>query len=366
MDFCDYATTDLERLLSLLESGELRNPPSAVGLESVGLGDLRSCDLQKQTPEANLAALQAVLHERRKAPVTQLDLVWSGPDTGRSHARSTGVVLRELFRQARKSVVLGGCYTSCGKDIFKPLHAAMRDHGVRAIFCLDLAANRKASTSISPESRARALARKFLEHDWPFGTPIPEIYYDPESLKPNAKGALHAKCVVIDEEISLVTSANFTYSGQGLNIEVGVQIENRDFAQTLSGQFLDLISHGHLIRCLVGPRDVWNEGELHQDSDWEEFFEDIEEEYLELAKALAQLGVRAPQDFGSDLAVGTTMSGLQSLLDWTFEDRTLQLVPKESQEGLAPGSPNWIYVAPDDDPEHIAGQINSFFLRKSA
>jgi phosphatidylserine/phosphatidylglycerophosphate/cardiolipin synthase-like enzyme len=54
--------------------------------------------------------------------------------------------------------------------------------------------------------------------------------------------SLHAKCIVVDEERTLITSANFTERGQTRNIEAGVLIEDRGFAEELGAQWRQLIA----------------------------------------------------------------------------------------------------------------------------
>jgi len=92
-------------------------------------------------------------------------------------------------------------------------------------------------------------AAEFLAKNWPFGDPYPDIYYDPRTVTPNSKVSLHAKCLVIDEARALVTSANFTFSGQQRNIEMGVLIEDPSLATRLVHQWRALIDTG-----LVVPR----------------------------------------------------------------------------------------------------------------
>lgn len=366
MDLRQATTPDLERLLELLEDEELSNPPSEMSLASVGLSQLADCGLSKATPEAVLAAVKAVLQERSAAPKTQLELVWSGPNHLHNQTRNTAVVVRELFRKAKESVLIGGCYFSNGQEIFKPLHAVMRDHGVKAKFCLDLSNWSPKSAALSPESMARQAARRFLKSHWPFGAPLPELYYDPRSFDKDSASLLHAKCVVIDGKTSLVTSANFTRSGQGNNLEVGVQIQEAAFSTRLQSQFLDLISSGLLVHCPIKCDELWDQDTVHEDSDWKEILEDMDEDFVELARALAKLGVRAPTDYGSDLAVGGRMSGCVSILDWDLGEDTLSLVDAVDKEMLTPSPSSWLFVNSDQDAKELASQINSNLSSLSA
>ena len=91
----------------------------------------------------------------------------------------------------------------------------------------------------------------FLEGNWLFGEPLPEIYFDPRTAVAQAKCSLHAKCIIVDETRTLVTSANFTDRGQTRNIEAGVLIDDPDFATNLVAQWERLIAAG-LVRQYGG------------------------------------------------------------------------------------------------------------------
>ena len=49
--------------------------------------------------------------------------------------------------------------------------------------------------------------------------------------------SVHAKCVVVDETTTLITSANFTDRGQSRNIEVGVLLQGSRLAKQMITQF---------------------------------------------------------------------------------------------------------------------------------
>jgi phosphatidylserine/phosphatidylglycerophosphate/cardiolipin synthase-like enzyme len=59
------------------------------------------------------------------------------------------------------------------------------------------------------------------------------------------------KCIVVDDERSFVTSANFTGRAQSRNIEAGVLIEDKAFAEELAGHWRQLVSEG-LVQKYLG------------------------------------------------------------------------------------------------------------------
>jgi phosphatidylserine/phosphatidylglycerophosphate/cardiolipin synthase-like enzyme len=53
----------------------------------------------------------------------------------------------------------------------------------------------------------------------------------------------HAKFVCIDHRFLLVTSANFSWSAENANLELGVLIDNRNLAEAVEHQMQDAESH---------------------------------------------------------------------------------------------------------------------------
>ena len=59
---------------------------------------------------------------------------------------------------------------------------------------------------------------------------------------------MHAKCVVVDARRVLVTSANFSYTAQEKNVEVGVGLDDPRLAARLRAQFDTLVKRGDMVR----------------------------------------------------------------------------------------------------------------------
>jgi phosphatidylserine/phosphatidylglycerophosphate/cardiolipin synthase-like enzyme len=55
---------------------------------------------------------------------------------------------------------------------------------------------------------------------------------------------MHAKCVVVDESIAFVTSANFTTAAQHKNVELGVLVRDAVFARRVASQWRNLVARG--------------------------------------------------------------------------------------------------------------------------
>ena len=53
--------------------------------------------------------------------------------------------------------------------------------------------------------------------------------------------ALHAKVISVDQQDTLITSANLSYHGQEGNIELGTKIHSRDLARQVEDVFTKLV-----------------------------------------------------------------------------------------------------------------------------
>ena len=232
---CLLTTENLAEVVAALRSGRLAPPYTPLLLHRYVL-------------EALSAAVAAELEARAGGGVSPrhladgLDLVWTGPETPGVVNRDTPVVVREMFRSARESVLVVGYAVYQGHVVFRELADRMdADPGLRVRMFLDV--RRPPNDHSSPSELVRAFADRFLRNDWPGDRP-PQLYYDPRSLAddPAGRSSLHAKCVVVDREQAFVSSANFTEAAHNRNIEVGVYLRSPTFAGRLAEHVESLAS----------------------------------------------------------------------------------------------------------------------------
>ena len=217
------------------------------------LGELRELSESGMAPPHIAHMLRLLAEERAAAQAIadRVELVWSGTEVMGSSSRDTSVVVQELFREARESVLIASYALDTGSKaeaLFGPLAARMDaepDLHVR----LFVNVHRKHGDVTADVVLLREFADTFRQKVWP-GERLPDVFYDPRSLASEGKkrASLHAKCIVIDEDRALITSANFTEAAHERNIEAGAVITDTILSRALKAQFDTLVDHGALKR----------------------------------------------------------------------------------------------------------------------
>jgi len=183
-----------------------------------------------------------------------VDLVLSGPEVSGIPTSDTFAAVRKLIDSAVSEVLIVGYVIHQGRRIFERLAVRMDEVSeLRVMLCLDIP--RKRTDTSLPEEIVKRFAHDFREHQWP-GKRMPNLFYDPRSLSESwdKRSSLHAKCMVIDRKVALVTSANFTEAAQQRNIEAGVLVKAPWIVERLVDYFEGLIADKQLIACSLGKQ----------------------------------------------------------------------------------------------------------------
>lgn len=266
----EVSTEDLRQLAAAISNGELSLPLTQSSLTFRGFGHLATvlAPFFGLTQVPLLALVHSVLAERRRFLGKKLDLVWSGSDAGMSYARYTKIVVPELIGSARHRVTVAGYSFDGGAGIFEALHQAMNERQVAVRFFLDIEqlcarleqklwADKQRRARLDPLRQAKAAGPEPYAHEvlslfrelyWPYAGKAPDLFYDPRTADRRVFASLHAKCLIVDDERVLITSANFTGRGQERNIEVGALIHDRGYAGALEHQWNNLVESGDVVR----------------------------------------------------------------------------------------------------------------------
>jgi len=219
---------------------------SALGLRAGGeevaaaLGDLERLGISGAAAAAWIRELEAVAL-RSPSP----DLVWSGPEVPGLHARDTRRVYDELLGSAEHSIWVSTFVYFDGPRAFEVLARRMEERpDLRVVLLLNI--QRRRGDTTCAEDLVRSFADRFWGLDWP-GSSKPGVYYDPRSLELDGPGGiLHAKAVVVDDEVVFVTSANLTEAALDRNFELGLLVRDRALAASVSRHFRVLIDRSML------------------------------------------------------------------------------------------------------------------------
>lgn len=235
---------ELEALANALVAGRVPIPVSHFALRRVVTAATESlvaevAELIVATSATGTAmTLRLLAQQRKQLSQATPELVWTGPDATTS-LRDTAIVASQLFARAKRTVLLAGFVVVNGKSLFRALAQRL---DAEPEFSVTMFVNVKHERG-APDDSVLAHARDFKNRQWP-GRRLPVVYYDPRALEasPRERAVLHAKCIVVDGECALVTSANFTPHAQRRNIELGVMLESVTFAQQIEAQFRTLVN----------------------------------------------------------------------------------------------------------------------------
>lgn len=215
------STTEIQRRLSLATTAATslaRNLREISSIRDVTKHDIR-------VAMASLAHARMIAADGDKL----VEVVCTAPSRFGIPVRTTFATAVEMIRAAHQEIVLVGyVFTEGARELIEELAMARRDRGLRVM----LIGNRMQA------------CLPILNSIWPADTPRPQIFtreIDPE----DPMAALHAKLLICDNNVALVTSANFSYHGLHENIEIGVKVRSVSMNR-LTELFQAMISMGEL------------------------------------------------------------------------------------------------------------------------
>lgn len=248
------ARAELELLRKVIAKRQLPTPLTQAGLSSIGKGALFSKlgPLAGAGEQAALALIDLALAlgdaPAGIAPAVQAPvLAWTVPDVTMlgGGIRATTAVVLELLASAKQRVVIAGYELNYGSVLFQPLHEAMTKHGVDVSILVDVPPVPGAKMNL--DAHVLVHGHQFLSKNWPFGSPLPRVYYWRASCAHQSRSSMHAKCIVVDGKKLLIGSANFTQRGHKRNLEIGVRLDDPVAATAMLTQFELLVAKGELI-----------------------------------------------------------------------------------------------------------------------
>jgi cardiolipin synthase A/B len=170
---------------------------------------------------------------------TKAEICWSGPVESLQGFRRTHSAFTELMSSAKHSVFLLTFAIGEVESLRETLEASL-DRGVQVRIVVE------DFDVFAQESRQDKIQC--------FGSAVIEkaaIYVWPRHLRRSADGrifgSMHVKCLLIDDEALLLTSANWSASAMQDNMELGVLMRDRELSVRVKNHFERLISAGTLV-----------------------------------------------------------------------------------------------------------------------
>lgn len=255
--FSQFGNLTLETVAQLLRSSQIlpnsRQMEAAFGIAAYQelTSELARLQASGWTTEQIAELVLALLQDRKER-----ERIWSwvvsGPSQDGVPTRDTGVVFRSLVQEAQREIFLTSYALYRGKELLEPVFERIKAvPGLQVRMVLDV--SRDYGVTTLSDVLVERFAQKFISKHWPW-KPVPEVWYDPRGLELDSarKAVLHAKCVIIDRRVALVSSANLTHAAQQKNIEAGVLVRDPDQVGFLQDFFEGLISSGSLRRLDLG------------------------------------------------------------------------------------------------------------------
>ncbi len=156
----------------------------------------------------------SIQHEELRPRLLDAELVATLPDETPGMARPTESVLREMVGKANKEIILLG-YEFTDLELLRLL-ADAAGRSISVVMICD---------------RGRGSAIRVRE-SWPSSaTSRLKLFHDRQRADAALYASMHAKCLLVDGNDLLVTSANFTFHGLHGNIEIGVRLAGQPAAE---------------------------------------------------------------------------------------------------------------------------------------
>jgi len=204
----DLPARDVRSMAEALRSGPtaFHRASAAAAGSAVRAAYRRVVDQRLSDADRQFLAGALLGHLAPHAPTGQIDVVWTGPDSGAATGRLTSAVVVDLIDRAVTDVLLVGYAVHTEPTVA----AALRRAAARTV-TITLLIERAADNPRFTGDGAAFPGIDAIRLHWP------------QEERPTG-ASLHAKILVIDADVALVGSANITGAALGHNLECGLLI----------------------------------------------------------------------------------------------------------------------------------------------
>lgn len=153
----------------------------------------------------------------------KVELITTAPPSFSLKSKLTKTTVEDMIKKANSCILMTGYSIS---DYFSELMETIIDKSKKGVFIKIFINN--ISTQGGNTEKLLRYKGKFLK-----------IYN--YSSDTDRMAALHAKVISVDQEKTLITSANLSYHGQQGNIEMGTLVESKEYAGKVDDFFTQMI-----------------------------------------------------------------------------------------------------------------------------
>lgn len=221
-----------------LNAGGLLERPPTLAYRSRASAVLHEWQACPSLPGERLADLLTGAHAGHAAAVAEqkVELVWSGPSSGRVPVRLASQVVLDLVKQAQRELLLVS-FAAYRVPYLRDALTAAAARGVQITLVLESKEASGNKLSLDAALAFRGLNR-ITVLEWP------------HSRRPavgDGVAVMHAKVAVCDDTAALVTSTNLTEAGLDHNMECGLLVTGGSVPVSLRDQFRALRYAGELV-----------------------------------------------------------------------------------------------------------------------
>jgi cardiolipin synthase len=189
------------------------------------------------SPDALGLALLGACASSERVRECITEIVWTGPGTEAVPVRRVDQAMYELIEFAKEHILVVSYAAYRASKAIAMLQGAM-SRGVLVDMVLERAVEAGGKLPFDTIEEVRA------------ALPKARVLWWPTAKRPSAHGrpfgSMHVKCLVIDRQTALVSSANLTDQALEWNMELGVVIRGSDLPGRLTAHFAQLAMQGEL------------------------------------------------------------------------------------------------------------------------
>ncbi|PWB56023.1 MAG: hypothetical protein C3F13_02880 [Anaerolineales bacterium] len=187
--------------------------------------------------------INSSLHTYQTSCISPVELIWTGPEDVPTSFRRTDQALLELISEAKEQLLVVSFAVYKAQLIIDAIERAIL-HNVKVTICLEDSTEAQGKISVAgSKAFSSSMFRLANFYVWPLEKRL--------HTQDGKFGSLHAKIAVADRKKVFISSANLTDFAMGLNMEMGVLIDDGGIGEQITRLFDAMILNSTLKKYQV-------------------------------------------------------------------------------------------------------------------